>query len=63
MAPYLTVSNVLLAYARERRGYLWSGLRAGGSTLSGGSVGGLGGTVGGTLGGAWGSALCCILGS
>ena len=61
------VSTVWLDYARERRGYLWGGLRVGGSTLGGGSGGGLGelliGTAGGTLGGAGGLVLCCRLGS
>ena len=61
------VSTVWLACARERRGYLWGGLRVGGYTLGGGSGGGLvgrlAGTAGGTLGGAWGSVLCCRLGS
>ena len=60
-APSPTVSTVWLACARERRGYLWGGLRAGGFTLGGGDGGGLGGwhgvTVGGTLGVAWGSVL------
>ena len=55
--PSPTVSTVWLACVHERRGYLWGGLRAGGSTLGGGFGGGLGGrhggTVGGTLGGAW----------
>ena len=57
-APSTMVSTVWLACARDRRGYLWSGSRVGGSILGGGSGGGLGGllggTVGGTLGGAWG---------
>ena len=61
------VSTVWLACARERRGYLWCGLRAGGSTLGGGNGGGLGGrnggAVGGTLGGAWGSVLSYRRGS
>ena len=65
-APSPTVSTVWLACARDCRGYLWGGLRAGGSTLGVGSGGGLGGrhggTVGGNLGGAWGSVLCCSLG-
>ena len=66
-APSPIVSTVWLDCARERRGYLWVGLRVGGSTLGGGSGGDLGGllggTEGGTLGGAWGSVLCCHLGS
>ena len=65
--PSSTVSTVCLACARKRRGYLWGGLRAGGSTLGGGTGGDLGGrhggTVGGTLGGAWGSASRCSRGS
>ena len=61
-APSRTVSTVWLACACERRGYLWGGLFAGGSTIGGGS-GGLGGTGYSTLGGAWGSVLCCSLGS
>ena len=64
-SPSPTVSTIWLACARERRGYLWGGSRVGGSTLGGGSGGGLcallGGTAGGTLGGAWGSVLCCCL--
>ena len=60
------VSTVWLACVRERRGYLWGGSCVGGSTLGGGSGGGvgllLGGTTGDTLGGAWGSVLCCRLG-
>ena len=50
---------------RERRGYLWVGLRVGGFTLGGGAGGGLGRwhgvTVGGTLGGAWWYILCCSM--
>ena len=42
MAPSPTVSTVQLACARERRGYLWGGLCAGGSTLGIGTGGGLG---------------------
>ena len=56
-----------MACARERRGYLWGGLRAGGSTLGGGAGGDLGGrhgvTVGGTIRGAWGSVLRYSMGS
>ena len=66
MVPSPTVSTVWLACARERRGYLWGGLCAGGSTLGGGTGGGLGkrheGTVGGTLGGAWGLDPLCSRG-
>ena len=67
MSPSPTVSTVWLACARGCRGYLWGGLRLGGSTLSVGDGGGLGGrhgvTVGGTLGGAWGYMLHCRMGS
>ena len=62
-APSPTVPTVWLACARKRRGYLWGGLHDGGSTLGGGSWGGIGeqnrGTMGGTLLGAWGSVLRC----
>ena len=60
-SPNPADSTVWLACVRERRGYLWGGLRSGGSNLGGGTGGVLGrrhgGTVGGTLGGSWGSAL------
>ena len=56
-----------MAYARKRRGYLWGGLRAGGSILGGGARGGLGGQHGGTVGGtlrvSWGSVLRYSMGS
>ena len=65
-SPSPMVSTVWLAFACERRGYLWGGSRVGGSTLGGGYWGGLGGllggTAGGTLGGAWGLVLWCRLG-
>ena len=65
MAPSFTLYTVWLACSRECMGYLWCGLRAGGSTLGGGAGVGLGGwhvcTVGGTLGGAWGSVLRCSI--
>ena len=64
---YPTVSTVWLTCTHKRRGYLWVGLRAGVSTLYGGTGGGLGGrhggTVGVTLGGAWGLVLRCRVGS
>ena len=60
-APSPTVSTAWLACAREHRGCLWGGFRAGGFTLDGGAGDGLGGrhggTVDGTLGSAWGSLL------
>ena len=67
MAPSPTVSTVWFACARELRGYLWGGLHAGGSTLSGGAGGGLGGRHGGIVGsnliGAWGPVSRCSRGS
>ena len=66
-SPSPEVSTVWLACARERRGYLWGGFHAGGSTLVGGTGGGLGGrhggTLGGTLGGAWVPVSLCSRGS
>ena len=52
-----TISTVWLSCVCNRRGYLWGGLRAGVSTLGGGTEGvrgvRCGGTLGVTLRGAW----------